>query len=305
MNFQTFGKMANSNDFLFNLNELPTSDAVQKFKQIETPLWTKNKALFIARYLQTFTYVTKHGTYIDGFAGPQHLNSKEESWSAKLVMSNRPPWLRNFHLFDQDAEKTFLLEELKAEYLSEHGDKPVRSVNVYSGDTNILLPKLLRDNPIREKEATFCLLDQRSTECSWDTVEAVAQHKGKEGGHRIEIFYFLAQGWMDRTIKSWTINTDERKAKWWGGPGVDEFLNLPSHERGIAMAKRFKEEFGYKYAYPFPIQKEGANGRIMFWMIHASDHPRAPVLMRQAYGHIGAGGGLNDPHPEFDFEYPS
>ena len=36
-------------------------------------------------------------------------------------------------------------------------------------------------------------------------------------------------------------------------------------------------------------------GKIMFWMIHASDHPRAPELMWQAYRHIGAGGGLDDP----------
>ena len=60
------------------------------------------------------------------------------------------------------------------------------------------------------------------------------------------------------------------------------------------MSERFKNELGYTYSYPFPIQQEGLQGRIMFWMIHASGHPRASDLMWQAYRHIGAGGGLND-----------
>ncbi len=34
------------------------------------PVWTHNKARFIMRYLRYFVFITKHGTYIDGFAGP-------------------------------------------------------------------------------------------------------------------------------------------------------------------------------------------------------------------------------------------
>ena len=35
------------------------------------PVWTDNKARFIMLYLRYFVYITHHGTYIDGFAGPQ------------------------------------------------------------------------------------------------------------------------------------------------------------------------------------------------------------------------------------------
>ncbi len=42
-----------------------------KFKNPLHPVWSENKAHFVARYLQYFVFVTKHGTYIDGFAGPQ------------------------------------------------------------------------------------------------------------------------------------------------------------------------------------------------------------------------------------------
>ena len=35
-------------------------------------IWTENKASLIARYLYYFVLVTKHGTYVDGFAGPHN-----------------------------------------------------------------------------------------------------------------------------------------------------------------------------------------------------------------------------------------
>lgn len=281
--------------FLFDMDALPVSGAEAQFRSIDTPLWTKNKARFIARYLKSFTYVTKHGTYIDAFAGPQHEDSRDETWAAKLVMDNKPAWLRNFHLFDQDAQQIKHLEGLRDSYLAANNDGVKRMVSVTTGDCNLTLPAFLKEAPVREKEASFCLLDQRSTECAWETVKAVANHKGVSGGSKIELFYFLPQGWIDRTIKSWRNGVEERCIRWWGRDGVMDFLKLSSFDRGLMMAKRFKEELGYKHSYPFPIQKEGEQGCIMFWMIHASDHDRATTLMTQAYRYIGAGGGLDDP----------
>ena len=282
------------NNLLFDISELTLGEAEQKFRPFDTPIWTKNKAHFIARYLKSFTYVTKHGTYIDAFAGPQHKDSREESWAVKLVMENEPAWLRKFYLFDEDQKQIEYLHQLRKDYLSRHPDKPNRIVIVKEGDCNITLPQLLKENPIREREASFCLLDQWITECDWNTVTTVAKHKGHKDGKKIELFYFLPQGWIDRAIKSRKKDVVERHKKWWGNDGVMNFLKLNSYDRGRAMAERFRNELGYKHAFAFPIQKEGLHGRIMFWMIHATDHDRAPVLMMQAYNYIGAGRGLND-----------
>ena len=283
------------------MDALPEAPVALQYKGLDTPLWTKNKARFIARYLKSFTYVTKHGTYIDAFAGPQHEESRDETWAAKLVMENQPAWLRNFHLFDEDPQQIKHLDNLRSAYLAGHNDNVRRAVTVTHGDCNQTLPAFLRATPVREKEASFCLLDQRSTECSWETVKAVAGHKGSSGGNKIEIFYFLPQGWIDRTIKSWRIDVENRCRTWWGKEGVMDFLNLNSFDRGRLMAKRFKDELGYKHSYPFPIQKEGEQGCVMFWMIHATDHDRASTLMMQAYRYIGAGGGLNDPVEQLEF----
>ncbi|MCB1105434.1 MAG: three-Cys-motif partner protein TcmP [Cephaloticoccus sp.] len=281
--------------FLFDMTALPLVEPDQQYTHLKTPLWTENKARFIARYLNSFTFVTKHGTYIDAFAGPQHEDSRYDTWAVNLVMQNKPAWLRNYYLFEKDSAQVNHLITLRDSYLATYKDEGNRTVEVIAGDCNRTLPEFLSKNPIKEKEATFCLLDQRSTECAWDTVKCVAAHKGSNGGHKIELFYFLAQSWMNRALKSWRKDVPNRFHRWWGKEGIKDFIALTSNERGQKIAERFKTELGYKYATPFPIQKRGKAGCVMFWMIHASDHPRATALMHDAYNYVGAGGSLNTP----------
>jgi hypothetical protein len=57
-------------------------------------LWTDNSMMNWALYFQYFVYITRHGTYIEGFAGPQG-ECETESLAAKLVLANRPAWIRH------------------------------------------------------------------------------------------------------------------------------------------------------------------------------------------------------------------
>ena len=127
--------------------------------------------------------------------------------------------------------------------------------------------------------------------------------KNRPGVNKIEIFYFLAQAWIDRAIKAWQSDQKQRCLKWWGREDINNFLRLKSHKRGRYFAARFKSELGYRFAFPYPIQKKGEQGVIMFWMIHASDHEKAPDLMNRAYRKIGAGGGLHEPIVQEKFEF--
>src|SRR5690349_16399390 len=72
---------------------LPLSTRPARVKSPTHPVWTENKAKLIERYLYYFVQVTKHGTYIDGFAGPQEPD-KLDMWSAKLVVESEPRWFR-------------------------------------------------------------------------------------------------------------------------------------------------------------------------------------------------------------------
>src|SRR6266567_4838810 len=96
-----------SEKYLF---ELPPEDlrvAERKFKE-RNPIWTGCKAKLIERYLFYFVQITHHGTYMDGFAGPQEPN-KPEMWAAKLVLESAPRWLKNFFLFElKDPQVEFI-----------------------------------------------------------------------------------------------------------------------------------------------------------------------------------------------------
>jgi three-Cys-motif partner protein len=158
-------------------------------KTIDTPMWTRNKARLVRDYLILFVQVTRHGTYIDGFAGPQELEMLD-TWAARLVLEVRQ--LRGFHFFEKHPASVAMLELLRREHAG-------RDITVWPGDFNVRVTDLLRSSTITPKEATFCLLDQRTFECHWSSLVALAGHK-PPGSLKIELFYFLAQKWLDRAL---------------------------------------------------------------------------------------------------------
>lgn len=260
----------------FELPEIPKRK--HYVRRLKHPIWTENKAKLIERYLFYFVLITKHGVYIDGFAGPQNPE-KTHMWSAKLVLEYKPRWLRQFHLFDSNPEQIKYLEELKAAQPPRKTGEPKREVNIYPGDFNLLLPNLLKKKPISEKEATFCLLDQRTFECQWKTVEALSTYKSS--GMKIEIFYFLAEGWLGRAIAA-QKNTEVLDL-WWRNKDWKILRRMKRFERALFLADRFQNELGYESALPWPIHEKKNGGRVMYYMIHATDHPEAPNLMHRAY----------------------
>ena len=275
------------NDELY-LFELPPADlkiADKKFRE-RNPIWTGCKAKLIERYLYYFVQITHHGNYIDGFAGPQETDKdKEDTWSAKLVIESAPRWLRNFYLFEIESPKIDRINEMIAAQPKADRSKGEsnRVFKVFPGDFNINIGRMLNEYPIKETEASFCLLDQRTFECDWASVKQLATHK--KGGNKIELFYFFAEGWLNRSICAVKNDKEERMEKWWGNSEWPKLLEIKGVERVQFVANRFTSELGYKYAYPFPIyEKQGGQGRVMYYMIHASDHGEAPMLMNRAYG---------------------
>jgi three-Cys-motif partner protein len=237
------------------------------------PIWTKNKARLVQEYLRLFVLITHHGDYIDGFAGPQ----KDEAWAAKLVLESQPAWLRKFFLFEKDPTSFGRLQTLKAA----QPPVPNRTIEVHHGDFNALVHPLLASGRIKPTEATFCLLDQRTFECQWATVVALAKHRNS--GNKIELFYFLAAGWLDRAV-SGMGDPETKLLPWWGRDDWRAFLVWSNVERRKEAVKRFRDELGYRHVLAWPIyDREQSGGRIMYYMIHASDHDQAPLLMGRSY----------------------
>ena len=265
---------------LFDPSDLPPARAKtgdHMFKPLKYPLWTEHKATLIARYLYYFVLITKHGTYIDGFAGPQ--NSHREMWAAKLVIEWKPRWLRHFHFVEIDGKKIAALEALKAAEDAAPA-RTRRSVDIYYGDFNTEIDRILSAGSIKPKEAAFCLLDQHTFECHWKSLERLAAYK-PTGKHKIELFYFLPIGWLGRALAA---TKDEALIRaWWGRSDWHILLDLTNRQRTEVFVERIKKELGYKSVVPWPIYEEQGSRRIMYHMIHATDHPEAPKLMRRAY----------------------
>lgn len=261
----------------FAPTEMPVVDLtrLRNRKGLDCPLWTENKALLIQQYLKLFTYITKHGAYIDGFAAPQRRDHKAKC-SAKLVLENQPERVRDFWLCDIAADGLALLEEIKAEHLSKG-----RRIEVVPGDFNISIDSILQSGRIKEKTATFALLDQRTFECEWSTVQRIAAHKKDR---KIEIFYFFPTGWVDRSIAAIkTPAAEDGARRWWGKDDWRSLKGMNGVERANMLAARFRHELGYKWAHPYAIHDARRNGRTMYHMVHATDHDEAPVLMLRAY----------------------
>ena len=106
----------------------PESKRESAFKHLKYPIWTENKAKLIERYLYYFVLITKHGTYIDGFSGPQEPD-KPGMWSAKLVLESKPRWFRNFYLFEKDPAQISKLKKLKTEIINDPETRLKRNIN--------------------------------------------------------------------------------------------------------------------------------------------------------------------------------
>ncbi len=273
------------------LFELPPIDDrhIVRLRPLQHPVWTRNKARLIERYLNLFVLVTRHGVYIDGFAGPQR-ESEEDSWAAKLVLESEPRWLRNFFLIDANRNSATSLHELKAQQPNVRG----RTIDILCGDFNVLVDEVLAASPIKEKTASFCLLDQRTFECHWSTVRKIAQYKTD---HKIEIFYFFGTSWFDRALSG--LSEKKKAFEWWGSEDLDEFLESPRIERPRLLAQRFQDELHYATALAWPIYGQGR--RVMYHMIHATDHPEAPKLMNRAYKKA-TGSVLESPNEQLELD---
>jgi len=245
---------------------------------LRDPIWTENKAKLIERYLYYFVLVTRHGIYVDGFAGPQKP-SKPETWAARLVLESEPKWLRKFFLYDAKPKKVRLLEKLKEDQPPACNNEPTRTVEVIRADFNTGVHKLLASGKIGEREATFCLLDQQTFECHWSTLQALARHK--QGEFKIELFYFLPSAWLDRAMAAQRDHTVLNA--WWGSSDWQRVRNMREWDRALLFCERLKQELGYKSVLPWSIYQRRHGGRVMYRMIHATDHPHAPNLMFRAY----------------------
>ena len=258
------------------------------------PSQSDAKSRLIADYVSRFQLVTGGGLYIDGFAAPQSRDH-EEAWTARRVLEIQPPRLRRFWLCDLEEKGIAQLKALKSKH---HRSPRSRHVHVVEGDFNETFKGILKSGRILRNTAVFALLDQRTAECHWSTVKRLAAHEGRT---KIELLYFLGTGWLHRSLAS--SSTPQRLGaldRWWGGRGWRDLLDQSTTTMASTMADRFAHELGYRFVRFYPIF-QGKDGRALFHLIHASDHPEAPKLMARAYQSVVGSVPGTPTDAQFDF----
>ena len=71
--------------------------------------------------------------------------------------------------------------------------------------------------------------------------------------------------------------------RWWGRDDYAALKDSPPGNRVPMFLERFRKELGYWSVKPWPIYESADQKFIMYYMIHATDHPAAPLLMQRAY----------------------
>lgn len=257
-------------------------EKVRRYRRIQQSIWTDHKAHFIEAYLRYFVQITRHGVYIDGFAGPQYTD-KPEAWAAALVLASEPKWLRKFYLCEFNKRSANRLRQLigsQTTPISKSGRRLPRRIRLLEGDFNQTVEEILSPGEITQKEATFCLLDQRMFECHWKTLVKLAGYK-KPPHNKIELLYFLGVGWLHRSFSG--LKKRQVADAWWGRPDWDKLHTMSCWEIANLTKQRFESELGYKFAAAYPVFDRDKGNRVMYYMIHASDHPDAPALMVRAH----------------------
>ena len=155
-----------------------------------------------------------------------------------------------------------------------------RKIRIFCGDFNAKVRQLLRRNKISQTEAIFCLLDQWTFQCHWDTLVELAKYKD-EGKPKIELFYFLAVRWLRRALTA--VQDEAILREWWGRDDWSVLKTLSPEQIKCALVERFKTELGYKSVLAWPIYKQLGSKLIVYFMIHATDHSEAPKLTARAY----------------------
>ncbi len=96
------------------------------------------------------------------------------------------------------------------------------------------------------------------------------------------MFYFFPHHWIKRAVSALTKNT-QQLADWWGRDDWSKLVDMQAGSILDTIVSRFKDELGYQTAMPWPIYERQSGSSVMYYMVHATDHPEAPHLMARAY----------------------
>jgi three-Cys-motif partner protein len=269
----------------------------EKIKRIvEAGIWSAEKLNLLRCYLRGFLTATKRAPsryYIDLFAGPGRNRVRETGeeidGSPLIAMKAGPPDFTCLFLVDKSQQNTMSLAEYCKDY-------PGRCVNIYCGNANEEIDKILQNVP-KKDSPTFAFLDPLGGELEWRTVVKLAQHKA---GHNEKIELFILFAYNQGLVR--LMPNDPKKME------HDDVLDrvMPSstgwrtvyqsrvnmrinrHQLRRAMLSEYVDclkSLGYKYVPPARLIST-PNYRPLYFLVFAIDHPAGTNIMEWCLNNV-------------------
>ncbi len=257
--------------------------------------WTLRKLEYLQDYLTAFLNATstvwrKGGriSYLDVFAGPGRLRSKEDGKTydgSPLIAARFTPRISNFVFIEEDSASARSLQrhvELKG---------ITAQARVVSGDCNVVIGQALNSIPSGNLPAV-AFVDPAKLNLNWSTIAAIALHKRPRRIEQFILFpwnmdanrFFIEDQDMGEVWSSAPTRLDHAMPDPWRWRSVYKDLQagrLPREHlrrRVLYLYWRGLHDLGYNYvANPKLVRSD--RGVPLYHMFFASDHAAADRIM--------------------------
>lgn len=280
-------------------SELPLTPPEDGLLDREAGEWARDKLAIIRCYLPAFGRACRGKVprwyFVDAFSGPgvnRLRESGERIWGSPMIALDTDPAFTKCLLLDKGKRE---METLTARAAPFGGHAVIRQ-----GDANTDLVSLMEPE-LDKKAPCVCLLDPEGPHLAWETVEAIARFKS--GRYKVEQLILLPthtgfirelpllksiEAWGERDLRRVFGNDDwkpiwERRRR--GEIGADqattEYVRLYAHGlRGL----------GYKTVLDREIRTRGWGGRILYFLVFATDNDAGKKVMDWCFDNIADAG---------------
>jgi three-Cys-motif partner protein len=260
--------------------------------------WTKIKLEIVERYVSAFGTAcsgkARSWYCVDAFAGPginRIRDTDELVWGTPILALEAVPSFDKCLLMD-NGDAT--IEALQARTLR-FGDRAV----IRQGDCNTELIPAMQE-VITPKAPCLCVFDPEGPHLEHQTVEAVARFR--RGQYRVEQLIllpthtgFLRELFLERDLPAWA-ERDLRRVY-----GNDDWRAIHQQRREgwitaseattnyVRLYGSGLERLGYRTVLDKEIRTQGDRGRLLYFLIFATDHPAGERIMNHIFDSVGGG----------------
>ncbi|HXF48998.1 MAG TPA: three-Cys-motif partner protein TcmP [Verrucomicrobiae bacterium] len=272
-------------------------ESLEHLKQV-----SKIKLTILQKYLPVWETILGsqpfwHGiNYIDCYAGPgfYEYKGKKEQGSPLIVVQTAKEFLRKYPgkemtvgLVENNAKQFTLLQKALKTL---HPYPKNLTVDIQPGDSTDLIPNLL--NVFKNLAPTFFMVDPYGHPLTIPILNQILSQKYTEA--LINFMFFRINMDINNPKVKDRLNKMFGDEEW----QKQEFIRYRGIQREIGMLEYFKGKlqarFKLHFRIRFDVEDKIRGNRTKYYLIHASNHVKAALLMKEVMWRLGDEEGLFD-----------